>query len=117
MDFIPRHSDLSLLAKHPAKFAHRYRWALLVLLAGATADAVTTYLNVRPYGPDIEAHPVQRFVYKLVGPAVGVPLAKLIQVGFVLFVAAWWRPWCQWVIATCGVLYLVAALFNHFHWI
>ena len=117
MDVIPRHSDLPLLVRHPAKFAHRYRWALLVLLIGTTADVVTTYINVRRYGAGIEVHPAQQVVDRLVGPTVGVPLAKLIQLAFVLFVAAWWRPWCKWLLTTCGVLYLVAAASNHFGWL
>src|SRR4051794_7081430 len=117
MDVIPRHNDLSLLVKRPAAFAHRYRWALLLLLAGAVADAITTFVNVRRYGAGVEVHPAQRVVDELVGTTVGVPLAKVIQLAFVLFVAAWWRPWCKWVLTTCGVFYLLAAASNHFGWL
>lgn len=114
MVLYPRHSDLPLLFKHPAAFVHRYRWPLFVLLAGAAADAVTTYVNLRQFGTGVEVHPAQRVVSNLVGVAAGVPLAKLIQLAFVLFVAAWWRPWCRWVLTVCGVLYLLAAVSNHF---
>lgn len=48
------------------------------------------------------------------GAAVGVPLAKGIQLGFVLSVAAWWRPWCAGLLAGCGTLYGLAAVSNYF---
>jgi hypothetical protein len=111
---LPRRTALPLLVRHPRAFASRYRWALLVLLAGAVADAVTTFHNLRIYGPAVEVHPAHRFVYELLPPAVGAPVAKALQLGFVLFVAAWWRPWCGALLAGCGLLYTLAALSNHF---
>jgi len=113
---LPRHTDLPLLAKRPLTFAHRYRWPLLLLLLGAVADAVTTYINLswRQFNASVEVHPVQRMVFEVFGAALGVPLAKLIQLAFVLFVAAWWRPWCGWVLSVCGTLYLLAAISNYF---
>jgi hypothetical protein len=43
-----------------------------------------------------------------------VPVAKAIQLAFVLLVAAWWRPWCPWLLGACGLLYGAAAVSNHF---
>ena len=35
------------------------------------------------------------------------------KVAFVILVAAWWRPWCAWILRLCGVLYCLAAASNH----
>ncbi len=113
MPTVPHDTNLPLLARQPRAFVARYRVPLSVLLVGAAADLVTTYVNLQRYGPSVEAHPAQRLVSELVGVTLGVPLAKLIQLAFVLFVAAGWRPWCAWVLATCGVLYSLAAVSNH----
>src|SRR5688500_14624871 len=106
---LPEKTELPLLLRRPADFVRRYWAPLLVLAAGATADAVTTLLNLRRFGPSVEVHPAQRLVSEVVGVTAGVPVAKLIQIGFVLLVAAWWRPWCPWLLAACGLLYGAAA--------
>ena len=114
MPLLPRDTELPLLAKRPLTFAGRHKLALLILLVGAVLDALTTYANVRDFGPHVETHPVQRLVFQLLGPQAGVPVAKFIQLAFVLFVAAWWRPWTTILLALCGILYTAAALSNHF---
>ena len=111
---LPRRSELPRLLCRPGGFARSYRAPLLVLLASATADMVTTLINLRRYGPDVEAHVVQRWVSELVGVNAGVPIAKVIQLAFVVLVAAWWRPWTPWLLALCGLLYTAAAVSNHF---
>lgn len=111
---IPRDSELSSLVHRPTDFVRRYRISLAFLLAAATADVVTTINALRNYGVDAEVHLVQRLVVQIFGLNAGVPLAKIIQLGFVIFVAAWWRPWCRWILLGCGVLYTLAAISNHF---
>jgi CHASE2 domain-containing sensor protein len=114
MPALPRRTEIPRLLRHPLSFARAYWPSLALLLAGATADAITTYHNLRLYGPDVEAHVVQRWVSEAVGVAAGVPIAKLIQLGFVLLVAAWWKPWTPWLLALCGVLYGAAAVSNYY---
>jgi len=114
MPLLPRDTEIPRLVRHPARFARAYWPALTILLIGATADVVTTYHNLRLYGPATEAHVVQRWVSEIVGVHAGVPLAKLIQLAFVLFVAAWWRPWTPWLLTLCGLLYSAAAISNHY---
>jgi len=111
---IPSDSELSLLLGRPARFVAKYRWPLLVLWAGASADLWTTLRNIEAYSPGIEVHIPQRLLSQWFGIAIGVPLAKLVQLAFVLAVAAWWRPWCRWIMIVCGVLYLAAAISNQF---
>lgn len=115
MSMLPRRTELPLLLGQPLLFARRYWILLILLLAAAVADGVTTYRNLLAYGPEIEVHPAQRVVFELLGPHAGVPVAKLIQLAFVLLVAAWWRPWCGPLLLICGLLYAIAALSNHFH--
>ena len=103
-----------MLWREPKAFVLRYRWALAALLVAATFDAITTYHNAVAYGTDVETHLVQRWVHAALGPAMGVPVAKVIQLGFVLLVAAWWKPWCRWVLWICASLYAAAAVSNHF---
>lgn len=93
------------------------RVELVLLVIAAGLDLFTTLWNIRAYGPSIEVHPVQRFVVHALGVEAGVPIAKLIQVGFVIVVSAWWTPWCRWVLIVCAVLYALAAANNYWHWL
>ncbi len=111
---LPRNSDLPLLLVHPLSFRTRYRWPLVILLLGASCDYFTTLWNLRTYGPDIELHVPQRMLSQLFGVEIGVPLAKIAQLFFVFLVAAWWRPWCKWILMLCGSLYLLASISNYF---
>jgi hypothetical protein len=111
---LPRDSELPLLITHPLQFRNRYRWFLLWLLIGASCDLFTTLWNLRTYGPGIEVHVVQRWLSHWFGVDAGVPIAKVIQLVFVLLVAAWWRPWCKWILGICGTLYLLASISNYF---
>jgi hypothetical protein len=111
---LPRDSEIAILLSHPRRFVGRYRIPLVVLVLGAGADVFTTLWNLRAYGPMVEAHIVQRWVSQIVGVEAGVPLAKLMQLSFVIFVAAWWRPWCAALLITCGCLYAAAAVSNYF---
>jgi hypothetical protein len=111
---LPARTELPTLARQPATFAKRYWIPLVILLIGATVDTITTYHNAVLYGADVEVHPVQRWLFVWLGSEAGVPIAKLIQISFVLFVAAWWKPWCGWIIGGCGLLYSLAAVSNHF---
>jgi hypothetical protein len=110
---VPRQSNLPVLIGAPGAFARRYAIPLLVLLIAASADAATTLRNALVFGTDIELHAVQRWVFTTFGAVTGVPLAKFVQLVFVVFVAAWWRPWTTWVLLACAALYAAAAASNY----
>jgi hypothetical protein len=112
----PPNTALELLLRHPIAFARTYHAALLVLAVGAILDAATTFANIARYGPHVELHPAQRILFHLLG-AAGVPLAKLIQLAFVIVLAACWKPWCPWILSVCGLLYTLAAISNHWGWL
>lgn len=114
LNVLPRDSALPIAVRTPRRFLRRYRWPLVALVCGAAADVFTTLWNLRSYGPGVEAHTVQRWVSELIGVEAGVPVAKLIQLAFVLLVAAWWRPWCGAILCTCAALYAAAAVSNYF---
>jgi hypothetical protein len=117
MRLLPKETNLQVLLYRPFLFVRIYRGPLLVLLAGAAADALTTYQVVRSYGAEVEVHPVQRLLFGLFSAHVAVPLAKVIQLCFVVLVASWWRRWCGGILTACGLLYVVAAMSNHFGWL
>src|SRR5436309_141285 len=110
MPILPRQTELPRLLRRPGDFVRIYWPGLVVLFIGAAADAVTTLVNLHRYGPVVEAHIVQRWVSQIFGIYAGVPLAKLTQLGFVLLVAAWWKPWTPWLLTLCGLLYGAAAV-------
>jgi hypothetical protein len=114
---LPRDSALPMLLRTPRQFVRTYRWPLVVLVLGAGADVFTTLWNLREYGPGVEVHLVQRWVMQLFGTEAGVPLAKVGQLAFVVPVAAWWRPWCRWILLACGLLYALAAASNYWRWL
>jgi hypothetical protein len=111
---LPQRTELSALLEKPRRFVLRYSWAIVILVIGAGFDALTTLRNLRVFGPEIEVHPPQRILSEWLGVTAGVPLAKLIQLAFVIFVAAWWQPWCRALLIICGILYTLAAISNHF---
>ena len=111
---LPQRTELPTLLNDPATFSLRYRWALVILAIGATADVITTLINLQRYGPGVEVHLAQRIVSQIIGVTLGVPVAKVMQLAFVVFVAAWWRPWCATILCLCGLLYTCAAVSNHF---
>jgi hypothetical protein len=117
MTCLPRRTNLRILLRRPGALLGRYRWALAVLVIGAAADFATTYRNMRQFGPEVELHPAQRMVSEVLGVTAGVPVAKLIQLAFVIGVACWWRPWCGPLMAVCGLVYAAAAVSNHFRWL
>lgn len=116
MRIVPRKTNIRLLYRRPGVLLRKYWWPFAVLLAGAVADAWTTYSLVALYGPEVETHVVQRWCSELLGVTAGVPLAKLGQVAFVLLVAAWWRRWTTLILILCGLLYALAACSNYFLW-
>lgn len=111
--WLPRDTAITLLVRHPVKFTTVYWWPLIILFLGATSDCFTTLKNIRTYGAAVEVHVVQRWVQQRLGAAAGVPIAKAVQLVFVLFIASWWRPWCRWILLLCGLLYMLAAVSNH----
>jgi len=112
--WLPRDSALPTLLRQPRLFVASYRWPLVCFVLGASADLFTTLWNLRAFGPEVEVHLVQRWISQIVGVEIGVPLAKAMQGAFVILVAAWWRPWCRWILLACACLYALAAISNFF---
>jgi hypothetical protein len=115
--FLPRKTNLILLMRRPGLLMRAYRFPMLFLAIGALADVITTYNNLALYGTEVEVHLPQRIISEIFGMKAGVPLAKIIQLAFVILVACWWRPWCGFILCACGLLYTFAALSNHFLWL
>lgn len=110
-------SNLRILAYKPWLFIRVYRWPLIILLIGALLDTITTMNSMSLYGTDDELHPGIRVMVEQYGITFGMPIGTIVRLGFVLFVAAIWRRWCWWVLTICGILYILAAMSNHFLWL
>ena len=110
-------SNLRLVVRRPGRFVRAYRWPLLVLAVGAVLDTITTMQFMVRHGAADELHPAMRIMAEMLGVAFGVPLATVVRLGFVIFVAAVWRRWCGWVLLVCGLLYALAAASNYFDWL
>lgn len=114
---LPRRTELPLLLTRPFEFRNRYRWPLFFLALAAFLDGATTYRFLHALGPAAEVHPVQRLIFSLLPPMAGILLAKSAQVIAAVLVAAFWQPWCKWLMLACGILYALAAASNHFGWL
>jgi len=114
MNLLPRKINLRILFRHPLIVIQIYRLPLLILFVGALFDVLTTYRLVHRYGSEVEVHLVQRFVFDIFGSTLGVPLAKIAQLVCVILVVNWWRTWCCWILAICGLLYTLASNSNYF---
>ena len=106
-----------MLLRQPLRFARGYWLGLSVLLLGAMLDAFTTWVNVRRFGPDVEAHPAMWVSLKVLGVHAGLWLGTLAKIGFALFVSAVLGRWCQAILILSGLLAAIAALSNHYHWL
>lgn len=114
---IPRRTHLWLLLLEPLRFRDRYRWPLFFLVLAAFFDGLTTYRFLHTLGPEAEFHPVQRLVFTWLPPMAGILLAKGGQVLCTVLVAAWWQPWCKWLMLLAASLYALAAVSNHCGWL
>ena len=114
---VPRRTEFWLLLSHPLQFRNRYRWPLFFLALAAFLDGVTTYRFLHTVGPQAEVHPVQRILFTWLCPMAGILLAKAGQVICAVLVAAWWQPWCRWLMLLTATLYGLAAMSNQFGWL
>ncbi len=114
---LPRDTHLGLLLTDPLRFWDLYRWPMFILVVAAFFDGLTTYQFLQTIGPAAEVHPVQRLLFTWLPPLAGIVLAKTAQVACTVFVAAWWRPWCKWLILGTAFGYGLAAVSNHFNWL
>jgi hypothetical protein len=114
MRFMGKKSNLKLLVRRPIKLARFYWVSLVVLTVGCALDAITTMGFLRVYGGAAEVHPVAQYLFFMLPPEVGAPLAKLAQFVAAILVANVWRFWTRWLLLLAGVLYTLAAISNHF---
>jgi hypothetical protein len=114
---VPQRSHLGLLLTDPLRFRELYRWPLFLLVVAAFFDGLTTYQFLQALGPEVEVHPVQRLLFTWLPPLAGIVLAKTAQVIAAVLVAAWWQPWCKWLILITACGYGLAAVSNHFNWL
>lgn len=108
-------SNLPLLLHRPGLFCRVDRWPLILLLIGTILDAATTYVALRDYGPGAEVHPAVQLLMRILGVSPwSMSAVKVAQSSCALLTASLWRPWCGFLLGLAGVLYILAAISNHF---
>jgi len=110
-------TNLRLLLRRPGVLVRAYRWPIVVTLIGTTLDTITTMRAMYANGVAAELHPAMRAIAEEIGVTWGVPLASVMRLAFVAFVAAFWRRWCGWLLLVAGVGYALAAASNYFGWL
>ena len=110
-------TNLRLLLRRPGVLVRAYRWPLAAVIAGAMLDTVTTMRSMYRSGVSVELHPAMRVIAEELGVTWGVPLASVVRLGFVFFVAAIWRKWCGWLMVLAGAGYVLAAASNYLGWL
>ncbi len=105
------------MIRRPGVFVRKYLPSLACLLIGASLDTATTIVFMLQTSPSEEMHPVVRAAAEVFGVWVGMVLATVGRLMFVLLVAGLWRRWCNWVLGICALLYVLAAGSNHFGWL
>jgi len=98
-------------------FARKYRWSLAAVTVAATLDMITTIRFMEAFGIESEIHPPVRMMAEVLGIGWGVALSMLGRLAFVILAAAIWRRTCRAVMLICTVLYILAALSNHYRWL
>jgi len=110
-------TNLGLLLRRPAALIRAYRWPTAIVLVGTALDTITTMRVMYANGAAVELHPAMRAIAEELGVTLGVPLASMLRLAFVFFVAAFWRAWCGALLVVVGVGYTLAAASNHFGWL
>lgn len=110
-------TNLRLLLRRPGVLVGAYRWPIVVALIGTTLDTITTMRAMYASGVAAELHPAMRAIAEEVGITWGVPLASVVRLAFVAFVAAFWRRWCGWLLVVTGAGYALGAASNYFGWL
>ena len=110
-------TNLGLLLRRPAVLARAYRWPIVIVLVGTVLDTVTTMRVMYVSGASAEMHPAMRAFALELGVTWGVPLASMLRLAFVFFVASFWRVWCGALLVIVGAGYTLAAASNHFGWL
>ncbi len=90
----------------------RYRCWFAALITAAAADFLSTLHFMVTDGIQSEIHPLVRYSALLMGPIVGVLLAKLFQLTATFVVTLYCRVLARYVFFAATVFYLWAAWFN-----
>ena len=115
---IPRafRTNLHVLGRRPLVFARKYWLPLLVVVIATLLDTLSTIEFMLETGTAAELHPGMRVAAEVYGVVPGTIIGTLTRLGFVVFVAAIWRKACPWVMALLAVVYILAAMSNHYQW-
>jgi hypothetical protein len=93
-------------------FWKTYRWFIVVFVVALFCDAASTIHFMLRAGPEIEIHPVIRFVSRMLGPVVG-PLVAAVGKAFIgLVLAIYLRKFAAHLLITVSIISLWAGWYN-----
>ena len=110
-------TNLRILGRRPGVFVRKYWPVLTAVVVAAVLDMLTTMEFMLETGPKSELHPGVRSMAEMFGVVLGLILGTLGRLVFVVVVAAIWRRACTVIMLVCAVLYVLAAMSNHFRWL
>ena len=110
-------TNLRILSRRPGVFARKYWLAITAVVVAAVLDMLSTINFMSESGPQCELHPAMRAMAEMFGIVLGIVLGTLGRLVFVMVVSAIWRRTCTAVMLVCAVIYLLAAMCNHFRWL
>ncbi|MCF6314210.1 MAG: hypothetical protein L3J39_17310 [Verrucomicrobiales bacterium] len=85
---------------------------LVLLLAAAFADFLSTYRFMLAGSIEDELHPVIRLFSLYLGPLFGPLLGKVGQVTVAIFLSIWFRPGARILLTSLSIIYFYAAWYN-----
>lgn len=110
-------TNLPILGRRPGVFARKYWLAITAVVVAAVLDMLSTIGFMFEYGSQSELHLPMRAMAEIFGIVRGLVLGTLGRLLFVMIVAAIWRRACAAIMLVCAVIYLLAAMCNHFRWL
>ena len=93
-------------------YVRQYYILLILTVAAASADMLSTVYIMLVYGTDAEWHPTIRMVAMALGPVFGPIVGKLWQFAIVIVLTVYLRFWAVYIFLTVIVLYTWAAWYN-----
>jgi len=93
-------------------FLKDYRWFIVVFTFSLLCDAASTIVFMLREGPNIEMHPVIRYVSEMLGPILGPLLSAAFKIAAGTAVAIYCRRFAAHIFITVSIISFWAAWYN-----
>ena len=93
-------------------FLHHYRWFIAVFILALLCDAASTIHFMLIEGPEVEIHPIIRFISKALGPVVGPVIAAIGKALAGIVVCVFCRRFAAYIFTAASIISFWAAWYN-----